>query len=65
VWFEASRDIEAGEELLYNYGTGYWDPITPLNRRLEAVLRERGADDSPLYKLNARLNPRRVLIDYF
>jgi SET domain-containing protein len=25
LWFTAKRDIEAGEELLYDYGDGYWE----------------------------------------
>ena len=60
VWFETTRDIAPGEELLYDYGAAYWDPLTPLSRRLHAALPE----GSPLYVLNARLNPKRFIIDW-
>lgn len=26
LWFVATRDIESGEELSYDYGDSYWDP---------------------------------------
>jgi SET domain-containing protein len=61
IWFESIKDIDAGEELLYDYTASYWDPLTPLVPALhEAVPR-----GSPLYKMNARLNPRRAIIDLF
>lgn len=60
-WFEASCDIEAGEELLYDYGEDYWDRLMPLFGSLQRVLPE----ESLLWRLNARLNPRRLQVDYF
>ena len=27
IWFVALRDIEAGEELLYDYGDNYWGEL--------------------------------------
>ena len=61
VWIESSSDIAVGDELLYEYGAAYWDELTPLFPRLHARLPE----DSVPFVLNARLNPRRVLIDWF
>lgn len=61
VWIESKRDIAAGEELFYDYGQPYWDELTPLSRPLQARLPK----DSLLFALNARLNPRRVVIDWF
>ena len=42
VLFQVSRQIPAGDELLFDYGPGYWDRLYP-----------------------NRLDPRRVIIDYF
>ena len=42
VVFQASKQIEAGAELLFDYGSAYWDRMYP-----------------------NRLEPRRVMIDYF
>lgn len=58
IWLEASRDIAAGEELRCDYGEEYWDAQTAL----VPLPLDKG---TPLYQLNARLNPRRVAIDYF
>ena len=49
-----------GEELLYDYGDFYWDELTPLSRWLQARLPK----GSWAYSLNARLNPRRAVIDW-
>ena len=61
VAVHAAVDIAPGEELLYDYGSDYWDALTPLSRPLHAVVPR----DGTLYKLNARLNPRRAAIDWF
>ena len=54
VWFEAKRDMTAGEELLVDYGTSYWDATICVewHKRLP-----KGA---PLW----RLHPDRLQVDW-
>ena len=60
--FVAKQDIEAGTELLYDYGSAYWDSETPLlGRAVHAALPK----NSLAYKVHARVNPRRAVIDLF
>lgn len=60
IWFETQRDIAEGEELLYDYGTDYWDGAAPLSTQVQQFA-PRG---SAAFWLNARLNPRRLVIDW-
>ena len=60
IWLEAKVDIEIGSELLYDYGAAYWDAETPLmGHAVHGTLPK----SSWSYRLHARLNPRRVVID--
>ena len=62
IWLEACEDIAAGSELLYDYGSAYWDSETPLlGRAVHAALPK----NSLAYKVHARVNPRRAVIDLF
>ena len=55
VWFETTRDIAAGEELLLDYGQGYWDATVAM------PLHKYASFASPLWRL---VDPRRIAIDY-